>query len=79
MGEPVTCAHFTARGGVEDAAGFDLMVSVVEQRPAVQQLQVEWPGAVLAVQKLQDATKHRIARGLGRQGDIEAAMTEPPL
>ena len=45
----------------------------------MQQLQVEWPIAVLAVQERQDATKHRVARSFGRQGDVEAAMAEPPL
>ena len=43
------------------------------------QLQVELSIHPLALQKFQRSRKHSVARGLGRQGDIQAAMFKLPL
>ncbi|PKN43797.1 MAG: hypothetical protein CVU59_13300 [Deltaproteobacteria bacterium HGW-Deltaproteobacteria-17] len=77
--EPLTCAHVARRLRIMDAGGLQALEVVVQQRAAMQELQVERSFAALAFQKAQRAPEHGVASRLRRQCDVQAAMPEAAL
>ena len=77
--EPLSCADLAARFGIVYARHFQVLVGVVQQRSAMQQLQIEPSIRALITQKFERSLEHGIPGGLGRQGYIQAAMPESSL